>query len=104
MYASTGQNEAGWRAYTRHTDYVGGLVVLPDGILASGSDDRTIKIWNTVNGNNIRTLFGHTKSVYGLVVLPDRTLASCESHYIIIWNWIKATSYNRINIYNINII
>ena len=69
-----------------HTDYVYGLVILPDGTLASSSVDRTIKIWNTIAGNEIRALHGHTDAVRGLAVLSDGALASCQSHYIIIWN------------------
>ena len=47
------------------------LVVLSDGSLASASGDRTIKIWNTINGNLIRTLTGHTDAVLALALLLD---------------------------------
>jgi WD40 repeat protein len=57
-----------------HTSTVNSLAVLPDGTLASASTDKTIKIWNTVKGIEIRTLYGHTN--WSLVVLPDGTLAS----------------------------
>jgi len=34
--------------------------------LASGSDDKTVKIWDAKTGKLIRTLEGHTKPVYAV--------------------------------------
>jgi WD40 repeat protein len=39
------------------------LTVLQNGDLASGSADRTIKIWNPINVSLKRTLNGHTEYV-----------------------------------------
>ena len=50
------------------------LAVLPDGILASGSWDNTVRLWR--EGACVATLTGHTGVVWRLVVLPDGTLAS----------------------------
>ncbi len=61
---------------TGHTDWIYSLVVLPDGLLASGCDDDTIRIWNFNTGINIKTLTGHTHDVRSLVVLSDDLLAS----------------------------
>lgn len=38
------------RSLTGHANYILSLTVLQDGSLVSGSEDRTIKIWNTNNG------------------------------------------------------
>ena len=46
-----------------HTDYVWSLTVLADNTLASGSVDKTIKIWDTEKGQLIKTLNGHTGHV-----------------------------------------
>ena len=55
--------------------------------MASGSGDRTIKIWNTDNGNLIRTLTGHTSYVLSLAVLKNGYLASgSDDTTIRIWN------------------
>ncbi len=56
------------------TNWVRSLAVLPDGSLASGSDDTKIKIWDTIKGIEIKTLTGHTSWVLSLAVLPDGSL------------------------------
>ena len=48
----------------------------PDGRLASGADDRTIKIWDPASGQLKATLKGHSGVVWALAVLPDGRLAS----------------------------
>ena len=59
-----------------HSKSVFSLTVLPNGLLASGSDDNTIKIWDTDKGICVKTLSGHSKTVYNLTVLPNGLLAS----------------------------
>ena len=46
-------------------------------LLASGSDDKTIKLWNMPMAKELATLRGHGKSVTSLAFTPDgQTLAS----------------------------
>jgi WD40 repeat protein len=62
------------------------LAVLPDGRLASGGDDRTIKLWDPASGQLQATLEGHSGWVYSLAVLPDGRLATGSSdHTIKLW-------------------
>ena len=60
--------------------YVGllctGKSVLPDGRLASGSHDNTIRLWNLASGGEAALLEGHTSAVSALCVLSGRRLAS----------------------------
>ena len=50
--------------------------MLQDGSLASGSGDRTIRIWDIKTDQTTKTLTGHTNSVRSLTVLKDGSLAS----------------------------
>jgi WD40 repeat protein len=50
--------------------------VLPDGRLASGADDRTIKLWDPASGQLQATLEGHSGWVMTRGVLPGGRLAS----------------------------
>ena len=45
------------------------LTTLPNGDLASGSDDKTIKIWNPNDGTLKQTLNGHNLKVRALTKL-----------------------------------
>jgi WD40 repeat protein len=52
------------------------LVTLPDGRLASGSDDYTIRMWDPASGACERVFEGHQNWVNALAVLGDGRLAS----------------------------
>ncbi|MCP6757633.1 MAG: hypothetical protein NHB32_02415 [Fischerella sp. CENA71] len=62
-----------------HNDIVWGIAFSPDGkLLASGSRDRTIKLWHP-NGALIQTLNDHSDAITGLSFSPDgQTLASAS--------------------------
>ncbi|MCT7985299.1 serine/threonine protein kinase [Laspinema sp. A4] len=68
------------RTLTGHTSWVTCLAIAPNShILASGSLDDRILIWNFFTGETIRGLSGHSKSINGLAISPDGTLlASCS--------------------------
>ncbi len=72
---------------TGHTGYVARLATLPNGNLASGSYDKTVRIWNTNTGSLVYTLTGHLDAIYTLVTLPNGNLASgSQDKTIKIWN------------------
>ena len=50
----------------------------PDGrTLATGSDDKTARLWEVASGKEIATLRGHESGVYFVAFSPDgRTLAT----------------------------
>ena len=53
-----------------------GAVIARTGLLASGSFDQTIAVWEVVTGERFRVLRGHTAGVTALVALPGGRLAS----------------------------
>jgi hypothetical protein len=56
---------------TGHTDFVSAVAVSPDGrFIVSGSQDRTVKVWDAQSGALLRSLKGHT-SVSAVAVSPD---------------------------------
>ena len=64
-----------------HTDIVWALVVLPGGLLASGSMDKTVRVWEVGSGRLVRTLHAwmarhHVCGVAALVGLPGGLVAS----------------------------
>ena len=61
-----------------HTDWVTSVAFSPDGLtLASGSQDKTIMLWNVATGELKATLGGHTEPVKSVAFSPDGlTLAS----------------------------
>jgi len=52
------------------------LAELPDGTLASGSWDCTVRLWNVDTRTCVATLAGHSDGIRALAVLPDGRLAS----------------------------
>jgi len=70
-----------------HTSCVSCLSLIKPNILASGSKDNTIKIWNLDDQSCIHTLQGHTDSVWCLSLIKQNILASgSDDNTIKIWN------------------
>ena len=59
-----------------HTDSINAIVRLDEKRIVTSSDDKTVRIWDTVTGNEIRKLIGHEAAVNTLVKVNDNTVAS----------------------------
>jgi len=60
---------------------------LCDNILATGSYDATIKIWNLDNGEELRTLTGHTMGVRCLQFDDNKLISGSLDKTLKVWNW-----------------
>ncbi|KAI1367765.1 quinon protein alcohol dehydrogenase-like superfamily [Xylaria arbuscula] len=68
-----------------------------DNMLATGSYDNTIKIWNIEKGEVVRTLEGHTRGIRALQ-FDDRVLVSGSLDGTVkIWNWRTGDCINTLN-------
>ena len=77
------------KTLTGHTSEVYSIAFSPDGnIIASGSDDETIRLWNTNTGEQLKILTGHTNDVISVAFSPDgNTIASGSGDGTIrLWN------------------
>ena len=74
--ASLRGSEALLRTLVGHTNVVLALAALPDGSLASGSDDRTIRLWNLNRGSagSDPLLFVADAGITALAVMPRALL------------------------------
>ena len=87
---------------TGHSSNIFDLTLLPNGLIASGSADSTIKIWDISKTYPFYTLSGHTSQVRALTLINNAYMASCSydstiklwslSSYSIVKSWNASTA------------
>jgi WD40 repeat protein len=72
-----------------HSDWVNSVTFSPDGKQAiSGSNDKTIKLWDIVSGRVIRTFSGHSDRVNSVTFSPDgrQAVSGSDDKTIKLWD------------------
>jgi WD40 repeat protein len=87
------EREQGWQTGTStlegHTDEVNSVAFSSDGLLiVSGSDDKTVRIWNVLSGAVVHTLRGHTNWVTSVAFSSDslRIVSGSDDCTVRIWD------------------
>ncbi|CAE7485465.1 unnamed protein product [Symbiodinium sp. CCMP2592] len=73
-----------------HEKAVTCLCLMSDDVLASGSEDKTVRLWNLHSKEALQVLSGHTNDVQGLARLNDTQLASASKDKTVrLWSLAK---------------
>lgn len=93
VYSERYKVECNWRkgrctmkVFKGHTD---GVMCLQfdESVLATGSYDATLKIWDIESGKELRTLTGHTSVVRCLMFDDNKLISGSLDRTLKIWNW-----------------
>ncbi|MEV7812001.1 trypsin-like peptidase domain-containing protein [Streptomyces flaveolus] len=84
------------RRLSGHTEAVAAVAYSPDGrTLATGSYDRTTRLWDPATGRTRHVLKGHTDQVYAVAFSPDGATLATTGRDGTTWLWDVATGAPR---------
>lgn len=84
-----------------HTDWVRSLVFSSDGgLLVSGSDDKTVKLWDVQTGGVVKTFHGHTSHVLSVSISADaaRIVSGSGDKTVCLWGIQTGECYHSIQL------
>lgn len=76
-------------SFTAHASTVNTIAIMPDGRhVLTGSRDNSLKLWDLISGQELRTFTGHTDRIRSVAIAPDgRTALSASiDHTLILWD------------------
>ena len=78
------ENDTCVKTLNGHTHWVNSVVELPDGRIASGSDDKTVRVWD-INTGQCEVLTGHTDRVGSLLQVNDVFISGSSDKSMKVW-------------------
>jgi WD40 repeat protein len=89
-------------AQFKHDGTVYAVTFSPDGkLLISGSNDKTIRVWDLASGKELRRLVGHGQPVWSVAVSPDGKLVASgsfeEAACLRLWDLASGQELRRLN-------
>lgn len=84
---------------TGHSDWVRTVAITPNGdLFASGSDDKTIRLWSTKTGDQKGPAWKSEHSIYSIAFSPNGAqLASADIYVVKIWDVASSEVLKRIS-------
>jgi len=86
------------RTLRDHEGVVYSVAFSPDGLLVSGSVDKTLKVWDAQTYRVVRTLSGHTEGVWSVAFSRDGRLATASADKtVMLWDadFAKARTFTQ---------
>jgi WD40 repeat protein len=87
-------------SFKGHSDWIRSLAFSPDGqAIVSGSNDKTVRLWNVQTGQLIYLLTGHKDRVKSVGISPDGNaiISGDASRIVKVWDWKTGQCQQTIN-------
>lgn len=77
-----------FKVLQEHTNGVRAVTFAHSGLLASGGDDQTLRLWDSNLGRSLQTFQGYTNRIWDLALLPTlgELASASEDQFIRLWN------------------